>query len=310
MSLLSRLKNKIVPQAQPKEIGVGSAMSAVEIYAQYKCLTVRIETPMSSGSGVVLTKRGMIATNHHVISGQSSAMVIFSSGIKVKCPVMYSDEEVDLAFLLLSSSDHDLTSLGPQPSLLYDKAPSSLSVSTGETVYAIGHPMGLDYSITQGVISSSERTIDANRFIQIDAAINPGNSGGPLYNSLGVLIGINTCSRADSQGINFAIPISIVYERLSKLCKLIEQNVTSYCTVCGHASLTPDYCDHCGAKIAKDSALSSQTNEQTDLKAPSEVRSKQTDKPRFATECDSCGAPNSGTSKYCTNCGSKLTSRP
>ncbi|MBW4591760.1 MAG: trypsin-like peptidase domain-containing protein [Brasilonema angustatum HA4187-MV1] len=155
------------------------------------------------GSGFIIDPNGMILTNAHVVSGADSVTVTLKDGRKLKGEVKGVDEPSDLAVVKIDGKDLPVAALG-----------SSQDLKVGDWAIAVGNPLGLDNTVTLGIISTLNRSsaqvgIPDKRldFIQTDAAINPGNSGGPLLNEQGEVIGINTAIRADAQGIGFAIPI-------------------------------------------------------------------------------------------------------
>ena len=168
------------------------------------------EVPRGTGSGFVWDDQGHIVTNYHVVAGAKGAQV------------RLSDQRGFAAELVGASPDHDLAVLrikvpGARPAPL--PLGSSGDLQVGQKVLAIGNPFGFDHTLTTGVISALNRSIDGDdghpihRLIQIDAAINPGNSGGPLLDSAGRLIGVNTAIRSasgSSSGIGFAIPVDLV----------------------------------------------------------------------------------------------------
>lgn len=158
------------------------------------------------GSGFIVDRQGIILTNAHVVSGADKVTVTLKDGRKFKGEVRGTDAITDLA----------VVKINPQTASL-PVAPlgDSSAVRVGDWAIAVGNPVGLDNTVTLGIIStlnrpSSEVGILDKRidFIQTDAAINPGNSGGPLLNAKGEVIGINTAIRADAMGIGFAIPIN------------------------------------------------------------------------------------------------------
>jgi S1-C subfamily serine protease len=167
------------------------------------------ELPRGTGSGFIWDRHGHVVTNYHVIEGAEAAHV------------RLNDERVYKATLVGASPEQDLAVL--RISVPFDK-PSPVPVGTshdlkvGQKVFAIGNPFGLDYTLTTGVISALNRTIQTDdieieQLIQTDAAINPGNSGGPLIDSAGRLIGINTAIYSPSgayAGIGFAVPVDTV----------------------------------------------------------------------------------------------------
>ncbi|WP_227762048.1 trypsin-like peptidase domain-containing protein [Zhaonella formicivorans] len=165
------------------------------------------------GSGFIISKDGYILTNEHVIAGATDIQVQVT-GYKESFPakVIGKDFDLDLAVLKIESKK-DLPTL---------KLGDSDKVKVGNWVVAIGNPLGLDHTVTVGVISAKGRPIAVEdrqykNLLQTDASINPGNSGGPLLNLQGEVIGINTAVNASAQGIGFAIPSSTVQEVLQDL---------------------------------------------------------------------------------------------
>ncbi len=159
------------------------------------------------GTGFIIDEIGHVVTNYHVIAGAKEIEVLLSDGRRYPAKVAGVEVKTDLAVL-------KITKEGKFP---YLKLGNSDKVEVGEWVVAIGHPRGLDHTVTQGIISAKHRTgvLDPNSyqdFLQTDAAINPGNSGGPLLNLKGEVIGINSAivSRSGGyEGIGFAIPSNI-----------------------------------------------------------------------------------------------------
>ncbi|SDX51797.1 Trypsin-like peptidase domain-containing protein [Marininema mesophilum] len=155
------------------------------------------------GSGFVISPRGYILTNQHVIRrAEKIQITLYNNKHSLPATVVWEDAERDIAVLQVKTS----TPLRPL------SLGSSRSTEVGEWAVAIGNPLGLNHTVTLGVISGKDRPLSmADRFfsrvIQTDAAINPGNSGGPLLNILGQAIGINTLVVYPSQSISFAIPI-------------------------------------------------------------------------------------------------------
>lgn len=154
------------------------------------------------GSGVIVSEKGYVLTNHHVIQGADQIEVGLADGRRAKAALVGSDPETDLAVLKISLSKLPVIAFG---------RPADARV--GDTVLAIGNPFGVGQTVTQGIISALGRTrLGINtyeNFIQTDAAINPGNSGGALVDTQGHLLGINTAIYTRSggnQGIGFAIP--------------------------------------------------------------------------------------------------------
>ncbi len=156
-----------------------------------------------TGSGFILSQNGQIITNAHVVSGSQTVEVTLRDGRTFEGRVMGVDSVTDVAVVKINASSLPVVKLG-----------KSAGLTPGQWAIAIGNPLGLDNTVTAGIISaigrsSSQVGVPDKRvsFIQTDAAINPGNSGGPLLNDLGEVIGVNTAIRADAQGLGFAIPI-------------------------------------------------------------------------------------------------------
>ncbi|HEX7011056.1 MAG TPA: trypsin-like peptidase domain-containing protein [Phycisphaeraceae bacterium] len=157
----------------------------------------------SVGSGFVIHPAGYIVTNAHVVARTAERKAIFADGSEYDAQVVAIDAEHDLAVLKIEA-DHPLKTL---------PLGTSSDLMVGETVIAIGNPLGYQHTVTAGVVSALDRSLPISPqtqfrgLIQTDASINPGNSGGPLLNVLGELVGINTAIRADAQNIGFAIPV-------------------------------------------------------------------------------------------------------
>lgn len=156
-----------------------------------------------TGSGFILSSDGNIMTNAHVVAGAEVVDVTLKDGRSFSGEVLGADSVTDVAVVKIAATNLPTVQLG-----------SSADLVPGEWAIAIGNPLGLDYTVTAGIISATGRSSSQVgapdkrvRFIQTDAAINPGNSGGPLLNSRGEVIGMNTAIRADAQGLSFAIPI-------------------------------------------------------------------------------------------------------
>src|SRR5450755_53788 len=153
-----------------------------------------------SGSGFVISTDGYLVTNNHVIENAVSIKASFTDGLELNANRVGTDPSTDIAILKVYKED-----LKP---LLF--ADSDL-LEAGQIAIAIGNPMGLQHTVTAGVVSATGRTLRANNgrliddIIQTDAAMNPGNSGGPLMNSEGKVIGVNTAVIATAQGLCFAV---------------------------------------------------------------------------------------------------------
>jgi len=160
-------------------------------------------TERGTGSGFIVSDDGLIMTNAHVVEGTSFVSVLLPSGKTYEGRVLGIDSMTDVAVVKITAENLPTVILGKAKNLII-----------GEWAIAIGNPLGLDNTVTVGIISAKDRSSSEVgvpdkrvKFIQTDAAINPGNSGGPLLNARGEVIGINTAIRADAQGLGFAIPI-------------------------------------------------------------------------------------------------------
>jgi S1-C subfamily serine protease len=167
-----------------------------------------------TGSGFILTADGHVVTNAHVVESADRVIVTLKDGREFDGEVVGTDPITDVAAINIQATGLPTVTLG-----------SSETLIPGQWAIAIGNPLGLDNTVTAGIISATDRSSsqvgidDARRvrFIQTDAAINPGNSGGPLLNDRGEVIGINTAIRANAQGLGFAIPIETVKRVVEQL---------------------------------------------------------------------------------------------
>ncbi|MCC5670357.1 trypsin-like peptidase domain-containing protein [Nostoc sp. CHAB 5784] len=156
-----------------------------------------------TGSGFILSEDGELLTNAHVVADTDTVQVTLKDGRSLEGKVVGVDSVTDVAVVKIKADHLPTVKLGNSQNLI-----------PGQWAIAIGNPLGLDNTVTIGIISATDRTstqvgVPDKRvsFIQTDAAINPGNSGGPLLNAQGEVIGVNTAIRADAQGLGFAIPI-------------------------------------------------------------------------------------------------------
>lgn len=163
-------------------------------------------TESGTGSGFITSRDGQIITNAHVIDGAETVQVTLRDGRSFEGRVMGTDPVTDVAVVKIEANDLPIVSFS-----------DSDAITPGEWAIAIGNPLGLDNTVTAGIISATGRSsgevgVPDKRvdFIQTDAAINPGNSGGPLLNERGQVIGVNTAIISGAQGLGFAIPINTV----------------------------------------------------------------------------------------------------
>jgi len=163
----------------------------------------------SVGSGVIVDKDGLVITNAHVVSMATNILVTLSDGTKLEGQVVFQDPAQDLAIIKVI----------PEKPLREVTLGTTDDLMTGETAVAIGNSLGLENSVTAGVVSGKDRALYVNGnepfmkgLLQTDAPINPGNSGGALFNLDGQLIGINVAVVQSAQGLGFAIPVEKVKE--------------------------------------------------------------------------------------------------
>ncbi len=176
-----------------------------------------ISDPIGQGSGIIIDGKGYIVTNSHVIndSKKTNIKIVFNNDEEISGEVVGYDTRTDLAVIKCNKTDLPCATLG-----------DSDQVKVGESVLALGNPLGLDFasSLTRGIVSAVNRSKSGTsnslvKYIQTDAAINPGNSGGPLINMYGQVIGINSLkiSVAGCEGMGFAIPSNVVKNIVSDL---------------------------------------------------------------------------------------------
>jgi serine protease Do len=166
------------------------------------------------GSGFIISGDGLVLTNSHVVFGRQAITVTLDDGRTVEADLLGADPILDLAVLRIPS---------PPKGLPMAVLGNSDALQVGEEVIAIGNPLGLEQTITRGLVSGVNRILPVSPMsltlplIQTDAAINPGNSGGPLLNRCGEVIGINTSVIAGAENIGFAVPINMAKVFLPQL---------------------------------------------------------------------------------------------
>ena len=222
-------------------------MDSQLIIEQFQKTIIQIATGGGTGTGFYIKEFDLIVTNAHVVADDAEVTIAGRAFEKVLSRVWYTDRKHDLAFLQAPSAiDLPEVRLGQ-----YEQ------MKDGDAVVAIGHPYGLNYTATQGVISKVDRIRDGLKFIQIDAAINPGNSGGPLVNMRGEIIGVNSFIIRGGDNLGFALPVNYLREALlmyfpnkglaSTRCFSCDYLVTSgnidskkYCPSCGTDAKLPE----------------------------------------------------------------------
>jgi len=210
VAVADRLKHSVVNITVKKEADFGGFPGFEELFGGRSHPQIT-----SGGSGVIIDSQGRVVTNHHVVEGGSEITVTLSDGEERSATLVGADPETDLALLNIGTVSEDwVATLG-----------NSDDIRIGDWAVAMGNPLGLDWTLTVGVISAKGRSdllISGGGpvfqdFIQTDAAINFGNSGGPLANIHGEVIGINSAVNTAANGIGFAIPINLAREVIDQL---------------------------------------------------------------------------------------------
>lgn len=237
---------------------------------------VNISTTESLGAGFIIDSKGLVITNAHVIGHHHNALITFNDKKEYPADVILSYRKMDIAFLLIKSKKK-FQALD----IVHER-----KYSIGDTVLAFGNPMGLENTVTKGIISAVDREINDGIYIQTDVAINPGNSGGPLVDSKGIVIGINTLKLAEASGIGFAIPIMDIKNIVTGVKSSLDSVKNRvYCHICGKSSSNRrKYCKHCGTLLIK------------------EEKKKKHGKQK----CPVCNFENEADAVYCVNCGYKF----
>lgn len=214
-----------------------------EIISAYKDIVVQIHTPAGSGSGLIVKDRNIIVTNRHVVFGSEEVIVRGENFPKTLTDVLYTDALNDLAFLRMPEGYHHAAQVEI----------SDRTVEAGESIIAIGHPLGLRFTATKGIVSKAERRFNNVDYIQVDAAINPGNSGGPLINENGEVVGVNTFIYRDGESLGFALPSTKLRAIVHEYEGIGADTRASMCSSCTNIvtknNLQDGYCSHCGTKF-------------------------------------------------------------
>lgn len=180
-------------------------ITTAEAAKLYAPAVVLVKTAKGLGSGFFINKKGYLITNFHVIAGEKHiAVTQFLKEGKVLRRIVHKEVEIvaaapfhDLVVLRLKEFDTEITPVFFAP---------GEDLGIGETVFAIGNPLGLERTVTEGVLSQTHRNFGGILYLQVDAPVNPGNSGGPLFNARGQVVGIINMGVPTMEGLNFAIP--------------------------------------------------------------------------------------------------------
>jgi len=238
-TLVAAVVPSVVSITTSKRVQAGYTFDPYEFLFHHRLQGVpREQNRVSLGSGVIVSKEGHIITNNHVVSDMDKIQVELSDGRVEPAKIIGTDPDTDIAVLKI-----DAQNLAPLP------MGDSDQVKVGQLAFAIGNPLGLQETVTRGIISAKSRVFDDSTmgFFQTDAAINEGNSGGPLVNLHGEVIGINTriaSQSGGSQGLGFAIPSNVARRTLESIIKL-GRVVHGYLGV-SIQPLTPELAGHFG----------------------------------------------------------------
>ncbi len=197
-------------------LGKLEARPVPQLVKQFGDSVVMVKSPVGLGTGFVISDRGHLITNYHVVENESRISVTrfrrtaqgYEKQELKKVRIVALHPLRDIALLKLDPEELDGAELEPLTLARAD------DLKTGSLVFAIGNPLGMERTVTQGIVSSTTRTIGHLRFIQTDAAINPGNSGGPLFNERGEVVGIVCAGATFFDGLAFGIPADDLTEFL------------------------------------------------------------------------------------------------
>lgn len=218
-------------------------MEFQEIIEIFQPAIIQISTQSGTGTGFYLKDYDIVVTNDHVVRNSPEVTIAGKTFDLTLSRVLYTDRKHDLAFLQAPAG-------AALPAL---KLGQYTSLKDGDEVIAIGHPYGLNYTATQGVISKVDRIRDGLKFIQIDAAINPGNSGGPLVNENGEVIGVNSFIIRGGDNLGFALPTNYLQVAL-QLYAPHKGTPATRCHSCDFLVLPSNidskkYCPVCGTEV-------------------------------------------------------------
>lgn len=209
----------------------------------YRNIIVQIATPNSTGTGFYLRDRNLIVTNHHVVEGHRAVVIEGAKFSKQVSRVHYADPKYDLAFLEGPRAIEELPAIG----LGIEQV-----LQEGDPVTVIGHPFGLKFSVSSGIVSNTREVMNGVPYLQIDAPLNPGNSGGPVVNNEGKVVGINTMIIQNSNNIGFSLPVQLLKDSLDGYEKAGSTNACR-CIAClnivTEKTVEKGFCTFCGSRV-------------------------------------------------------------
>ncbi len=201
---------------------------------------VKINTAEGSGSGLYYKQQEVVITNYHVVSGFKKVAIETQSKDSYPADVVLVNPLIDLAIL--------------KPSKVLDVAEVSFLkhqfLKNTDKVSVLGFPLGMPFSVTEGIVSSVKQILGGQSYIQTDAAVNPGNSGGPVVNHKGEIVGITTSKFTNADNMGFALPIDLVIEELDALKQNPNFVYAVKCTSCGFPLYEEvEHCSNCGSEL-------------------------------------------------------------
>ncbi|MEY3368012.1 MAG: hypothetical protein RI973_1167 [Bacteroidota bacterium] len=212
-----------------------------EIIEKFRKAVIQIATPFTTGTGFYLQEPGLIITNEHVVHGNREVVIEGELFPRQLSRVLYLDAVYDLAFLE-----------APKAELPRVELSGVAALQAGDRIVAMGHPFGLKFTATQGIISNPNHEENGIRYIQHDAALNPGNSGGPLVDEKGKVVGVNTFIINPAENMGFSLFAAYLDECL-KAYDPAKGDTASRCANCRNVvferELAKNFCPYCGATI-------------------------------------------------------------
>jgi len=218
-------------------------MAMREIIERFRDIVVQIATPFNTGTGFILPGAGLIVSNEHVVRDNREVVVKSELLGRQLVRVLFTDSRLDLALLA-----------APESAGIPDLSMAATdSLKAGDEIIAMGHPFGLAFTATKGIVSGRNHVQDGVFYIQHDAALNPGNSGGPLVNSAGELVGVNTFTIQQGSSLGFSLPVSYLNETIAAYAAGGGQ-VGVRCPSCMQAifedTIDRVYCPNCGMAVS------------------------------------------------------------
>ena len=212
------------------------------IIENYRDAVVQIATPYATGTGFYLKAQNIIVTNEHVVRGNPRVVIDGSTFDKQLTRVLFLDPRLDLAFLE-APEEHSM------PAIYLGLGEK---LAEGDTIIAVGHPFGLKYTATQGIVSNMQHKQNEISYIQHDAALNPGNSGGPLVDTHGHVVGVNTFIIRDGNNIGFSLMVDYLASALREYLERRDETAVrchSCLNLVFEQSAEDGYCPFCGTKV-------------------------------------------------------------